>query len=88
MQELRICPYEYLQFLRQAIPSLYRNGWTIKAVPGGENHHFGLEAVVYQPDGKETGKTRNSDRQKRKAAKANPKGAALQVGLPMWTAKD
>lgn len=23
VRELRVCPYEYLQFLRQAIPSLY-----------------------------------------------------------------
>ncbi len=45
-----------------------------------ENHYFGTGNGCLSADDKETGKLQNADGQK-KAAKANPKIAALQVEL-------
>ena len=45
-----------------------------------ENHHFGAGSGCLSADGEEAGKLQNADGQK-KAAKANPKIATLQVEL-------
>ena len=73
VRELRICAYEYLQSVRQAISPLVRNGWTIKAVRAVGKSSLRTGSGGLPADGEEAGKAQDADGQGRKRQRPIPK---------------